>query len=114
MKSVLRGRLASFTLALVLSAAGALADDGGNQNDRGKQFEADGPTVNAHDTNPIDGAPINGATGALSPIINHFGSVMDTPKAYLIWYGNWKQSNGSDTPAGQQLVRDFLFGLSNS
>jgi hypothetical protein len=28
--------------------------------------------------------------------------------------GNWNQSNGSDTPAGQQIVRDFLYGLGGS
>ena len=39
---------------------------------------------------------------------------MSTPNLYLIWYGNWNQTNGSDTPDGQQIVRDFLFGLSGS
>jgi hypothetical protein len=34
------------------------------------------------------------------------------PTPYLIWYGNWNQSNGSDNPAGQQIVRDAIFGLS--
>ncbi|HXB70877.1 MAG TPA: hypothetical protein VNY05_21765 [Candidatus Acidoferrales bacterium] len=113
MKSVLRGRLASFTLALVIGAAGALADDGG-QNSRAKQFESDGPSVNAHETNPIDAAPTQGGTGALSPIINHHGPVMTTPTPYLIWYGNWAQLNGSDNLAGQLLVKDFLFGENNS
>ena len=28
--------------------------------------------------------------------------------------GNWNQSNGSDTAAGQTIVNDFLFGLSGS
>lgn len=114
MKSVFYGRAASFALALVLSAAGAFADDDGSKNNRAKEFEGGGPAVNAHDTNPIDTAPTAGGTGALSPITSHGGAVMGTPTAYLIWYGNWNQSNGSDTPAGQTLVRDFLFGLSNS
>jgi hypothetical protein len=39
---------------------------------------------------------------------------MAQPTPYLIWYGNWNQSNGSDNAAGQQLVRDFIFGLSGS
>jgi hypothetical protein len=39
---------------------------------------------------------------------------MGTPTPYLIWYGNWNQSNGSDNPAGQQIVRDAIFGLSGS
>ena len=39
---------------------------------------------------------------------------MGAPKVYLIWYGNWNQNNGSDTPDGQRIVTDFLFGLSAS
>jgi hypothetical protein len=55
------------------------------------------------------------ATGAQTPVItNHGGPAMQTPNVYLIWYGTWNQSNGSDNAAGQQLVRDFLFGLNNS
>ena len=52
----------------------------------------------------------------MSPAITaHGGPVMaGTPDAYLIWYGNWNQNNGSDTPAGQQLVRDFLSGIGDS
>jgi len=37
-----------------------------------------------------------------------------TPHVHLIWYGNWNQTNGSDTPAGQAIVRDFIHGLSGS
>lgn len=33
---------------------------------------------------------------------------------YVVWYGNWNQSNGTDTPAGQQIVRDFLDGIGGS
>ena len=52
----------------------------------------------------------------MSPAITaHGGPVMSgTPVAYLIWYGNWNQNNGTDTPAGQQLVRDFLTGIGDS
>lgn len=57
MKSVLRGRMASLTLALVVSAAGVLADDGGSQNNRAKEFESGGPTVNAHDPNRLTPRP---------------------------------------------------------
>src|SRR5262249_26692033 len=67
-----------------------------------------------HGVNKVEGQPTTGTTAALSPIVNHQGPVMITPTPYLIWYGNWNQSNGSDTPAGQQIVRDFLFGDSNS
>lgn len=60
-------------------------------------------------------APTAGGTGVMTPNITyHGGAVMGTPTVYIIWYGNWNQSNGSDNPAGQQIVRDFLFGLNNS
>jgi len=39
---------------------------------------------------------------------------MAQPTPYLIWYGNWNQANGSDNPGGQQIVRDFIHGLSGS
>jgi hypothetical protein len=59
--------------------------------------------------------PTAGSTVTQTPVItNHGGPIIPTPTAYIIWYGNWNQSNGSDTPAGQQIVRDFLFGLNGS
>jgi hypothetical protein len=36
------------------------------------------------------------------------------PTVYVIWYGNWNQGNGTDTPAGQQIVKDFLNGIGGS
>jgi len=39
---------------------------------------------------------------------------MGAPTVYLIWYGNWNQSNGSDNPSGQAIVNDFLYGLNGS
>lgn len=112
MKTPIRGLLALTTL---VCAAGLLAQNQDNGQKPGKP-EDDDPNskISVHETNPIDTAPTKGGTGALSPIINHGGPVMTTPTAYLIWYGNWNQSNSSDTPAGQQIVRDFLFGLSGS
>jgi len=55
----------------------------------------------------IKAALTTGGTGNLSALINHGGPVIGTPTIYLIWYGNWNQANGSDTPAGQQLIRDW-------
>ncbi len=74
------------------------------------------PEVIIHKTNPHEGgAPTAGSTGVQTPDITyHGGPVMATPNAYLIWYGNWNQSNGSDTPGGQTIVNDFLYGLSGS
>jgi len=74
------------------------------------------PEIIQHRTNPQGaGAPTAGSLGAIKPGIQyHGGPVMNTPKPYLIWYGNWNQSNGSDNSAGQQIVRDAIFGLSGS
>ncbi len=69
-----------------------------------------------HRTNPHDaGQPTAGPATEITPAIQwHGGPVMGMPTPYLIWYGNWNQANGSDTPAGQQIVRDFLHGLTGS
>lgn len=48
-----------------------------------------------------------GGTSATTALINHGGPVMNAPTIYIIWYGNWNQTNGSDTPAGQQIIRDW-------
>jgi hypothetical protein len=81
-----------------------------------KPVEIGPPEVIVHRTNPhVDGgAPTAGSTGSLNPITNHGGPVMPQVKAYLIWYGNWNQSNASDTPSGQALVRTFLSGAGGS
>jgi Phosphate-induced protein 1 conserved region len=91
--------------------------------------EGRGPVI--HTTNP-DNQPDNGpetnrgnarvgealttgSTATRTPVITyHGGPVIGTPKVYIIWYGNWNQGNGSDTPAGQQIVRDFVNSVSNS
>ena len=62
----------------------------------------------------IKAALTTGGTGATAPLINHGGPVINTPTIYIIWYGNWNQSNGSDTPAGQQLVRDWANSIGNT
>lgn len=75
------------------------------------------PEIISHKTNPHGeaGALTAGATGVVTPNITyHGGPVMSTPNVYLIWYGNWNQSNGSDTSSGQNIIRDFLYGLNNS
>lgn len=73
------------------------------------------PQVIVHKTNPHEGAPTAGSTGVQTPDITlHGGPVMGKPNVYLIWYGNWNQSNGSDTAAGQAIVNDFLYGLDGS
>ena len=76
--------------------------------------DGDNGDIQVHRAKPDDGAPTSGSTGSLSPIINHGGPVMTTPNVYLIWYGNWNQSNGSDNANGVTLVASFLNGLKTS
>ena len=59
-------------------------------------------------------AATTGGTTSTTALVNHGGPVMNTPKIYIIWYGNWNQTNGSDTPAGQQIVRDWAANIGNS
>jgi hypothetical protein len=88
----------------------------GNGNGKGSGEDQGPPQIVPHRTNPHDaGAPTAGSAGLITPAISyHHGPVMGMPTPYLIWYGNWKQANGSDTAAGQQIVRDFIHGLSSS
>lgn len=82
-------------------------------------LRADAPETIKHRTNEyahlFDGAPTAGSTGTLaSPLINNGGPVFGTPTVYIIWYGNWAQTNGTDTAAGQQIVRDFFNSVGGS
>jgi hypothetical protein len=80
-----------------------------------KPVETGQPEIIVHRTNPhVDGEATAGGTGALSPITNHGGPIMTQVNAYLIWYGNWSQSNNSDTAIGQALVRTFLSNIGGS
>jgi hypothetical protein len=82
-------------------------------------FEPGGgaPEIIKFRTNPHTGGTgflTAGGTGSLSAISYHGGQLMQAPTAYVIWYGNWNQNNGTDTPAGQQIVRDFLSSVGGS
>jgi len=72
--------------------------------------------INPHSQSPnhIGFAPTQGGTSATTPLLYHNGPLIGTPTIYLIWYGNWNQSNGSDTAAGQDLVRAWAAGIGNS
>jgi hypothetical protein len=59
-------------------------------------------------------AATTGGTAATSPITFHGGAVMNTPAIYIIFYGNWNQANGSDTPAGRQIILDWAAGIGGS
>jgi hypothetical protein len=113
MKRVFSGRLAVSILTLAVGA-GSVLGQGQSGQAPGRESDELNSRIVVHSMNPHEMAPTAGGTGSLSPIISHGGPVMVTPTAYLIWYGNWNQSNGSDTAAGQTLVRDFLYGINNS
>ncbi|MDT4955805.1 MAG: hypothetical protein QOJ02_3943 [Acidobacteriota bacterium] len=84
-----------------------------------------GPEIIKHSPNPngnATGNPHNvdtfslttGGTASTTPITYHNGPLIRTPVVYIIWYGNWNQTNGSDNAAGQQIVRDFLTSVGGS
>ena len=105
------------TLALALAGTAFAADKQDKDVDLGKirhRMNGDG----APDLNPgsaANGAPTAGGTAPLSPIANHGGPVMGgAPDVHLIWYGNWNQTNGSDNPGGQAIVRDFMSNVGGS
>src|SRR5438105_3599200 len=79
-------------------------------------FGAGGPSeVVIHRMNSHPGeAPSQGSTSSTAPIFYHGGPVLVAPNVYVIWYGNWNQNNNTDTPAGQQIVRDFLHSIGGS
>lgn len=56
-----------------------------------------------------------GSTGSQLPAITyHGGALISTPTIYIIWYGNWNRGNGTDTPTGQAIVRDFAKSIGGS
>src|ERR1043166_7697051 len=124
-------RIFSITLAVLaavcLFRAAQLVNTAHAQNGNGgghveHRINPDGADNNSDDNAPETNsraqratAPTQGSTAVQTPVITfHGGPVIGTPTAYVIWYGNWNQTNGSDTPSGQQIVRDFLNNESNS
>jgi len=56
--------------------------------------------------------PAGSTRSSTNPIRYHGGPVMSgVSKVVLIWYGNWNQSNQTDTAAGQQVIRDAVYGM---
>jgi hypothetical protein len=113
--------LCTILLACCVAGFGQGNGNGNNGNGIGNGGNTPGgdqgpPETVPHRTNPHGGgAPTSGSAGQITPPIAwHGGPVMGMPTPYLIWYGNWNQSNGSDTAGGQQIVRDFVHGLSGS
>ncbi len=104
-------KAAVFGLGLV-AATGSYAQAAGADKDTipGKIIHRINPDQ------PTNESATAGSTGEMTPPIAWNGGpvLKNSPNIYVIWYGSWNQSNGSDTPAGQQIVRDFLYGLSGS
>lgn len=104
-------------LCAALVLATNLVHAQGNSDHAHTQSEGAGaPEIVPHRLKPqVSGSPTVGSVGVMTPTIKiRGGPVMNAPSVYLIWYGNWNQNNGTDTTGGQQIVRDFLHGLSGS
>jgi Phosphate-induced protein 1 conserved region. len=103
--------LFSFTMAMLMAATSAIIA-------LGQPEIIIHHKINTHAQRPDSQgfALTTGGTAALSPLVNHGGPLIGTPTIYLIWYGNWNQSNGSkgDTPAGQALIRQWANDIGNS
>src|SRR5438045_5282579 len=107
--------------AVCLFRASKLINTAYAQNDGGPVAHRVNPESlpdNGPETNRgarVGAALTTGGTGVVTPPITyHGGALIQTPVIYIIWYGNWNQSNGSDTPAGQQIVRDFAGSIGGS
>jgi len=67
-----------------------------------------------HGINPNSKSPnfpgysaTTGGTRKVTAMTYRGGPLINTPVIYIIWYGKWDGSvSSSDTPAGQQIVRD--------
>src|SRR4051812_13343233 len=83
-------------------------DNDGDVNDENSKDFTAAPELNPYGLPANGRALTTGGTGTVTPkITNHGGPVIGTPTIYIIFYGNWNQANGSDTPAGQQIIRDW-------
>lgn len=72
--------------------------------------------INPHSQSPnhVGQAPTAGGTSPTTPLIYHNGPLINVPVIYLIWYGNWNQTNGTDDAAGQQIIRDWAQNIGGS
>lgn len=105
-------------------------DNWGGDRGRSRQEERESADVPKHqdrskhnleesgELNPFFARPgfaaTTGGTTAVSSIIDHGGPVMNTPAIYIIFYGNWNQTNGSDNAAGKQIILDWANGIGST
>ena len=112
------------TLTLALAAAFGLTSYGLAQDaPHSSHFDENGREiihhrVNDQNNNSIFFAPTAGSTSALSSsnklTYHSGGTVFSTPTVYLIFYGNWAQTNGTDNAAGVSLIQTFFQHLGGS
>jgi hypothetical protein len=77
-----------------------------------------------HGMNPNAQSPIwpgfaltTGSTRKATAMSYGGGDLIGTPVIYIIWYGNWNQSNNGnkgDTPAGQAVIRQWASDIGGS
>jgi hypothetical protein len=88
------------------------------QEGRSSHYGENGSEIIHHRMNAASGyAPTVGSTAAIGSrdkLSNHGGQVISTPTVYIIWYGNWAQSNGTDNAGGQTIVTDFFKAIGGS
>jgi hypothetical protein len=82
-----------------------------NDNGNGADNGADKDSDDVNSPNFRGFSLTTGGTRKVSAMNYHGGPLITTPTVYIIWYGNWNQSNGSDTAAGQQLIRDWASAI---
>jgi hypothetical protein len=99
-----------------INTRGADATDDNGVSAPDSSFSAEDPETNPHPGRAGSGRALTtGGTGVVTPKITyHGGPLIQTPVIYIIWYGNWNQSNGSDNAAGQQIVRDWGHSIGGS
>src|SRR5256714_5104888 len=86
-----------------------------NEPDAASPSDSNGPETNRGNRPSVGMSLTTGGTGVVTPPITyHGGALIQTPVIYIIWYGNWNQTNGSDNAAGQQIVRDFAGNIGRS
>lgn len=112
----------SLTFAVLAVAQGQNNGNGngyGNGNNQGED-DRDWHQGAVHELNPhglahTKAAIPTGSIGTIKPLIaSHSSTVIASPIIYFIWYGNWAQSNNSDTAAGQNILRDLAKGIGGS
>ncbi len=116
MKKLLKFNLCAALLAGLLCApVFAQESPSTHLDERGKEIIHH--RVNDQGHASVGYAPTVGSTSALasrSQLTYHKGPVFSTPSVYIIWYGSWTQTNGTDTAAGQQIIRDFFSAIGGS